>query len=100
AQVETRDVGELPEFAPGLDVIVSDPPYGQSSTTNREARDDLYERFFHAAHDALREGGRLALITPSDALRARAAEHFTLVEAHDQRVHRSMTRHYGIFRKG
>lgn len=99
ATVETRDVGELPEFAPKLDVVLSDPPYGQSSTTNREERDALYERFFVAAKEALRPGGRLGLISPSQELRERAAQHFTLVESHDQRVHRSMTRHYGIFRR-
>jgi tRNA (guanine10-N2)-dimethyltransferase len=99
ATIETRDVGELPEFSGPLDVVVSDPPYGQSSTTNFEERTALYERFFHAAREALRPGGRLALISPSAELRERAAKHFTPVQAHDQRVHKSMTRHYGIFRK-
>ncbi len=99
AVVDTRDVGELPEFAGPLDVVLSDPPYGQSSTTNMEERTALYERFFHAAKEALRPGGRLALISPSADLRERAGRHFALVEAHDQRVHRSMTRHYGLFRK-
>ena len=58
---------------------------------------DLYDRFFLAAHEALREGGRLAVIFPSSELRERAAGTFGLVEQHNQRVHRSMTRHWGIF---
>ena len=97
AQVAEHDVGELPEWAPQVDAVVSDPPYGRSSTTNREAMDKLYDRFFAAAHEALRPGGRLALIFPSDALRQRAAQTFRLVEAHDQRVHRSMTRHWAVY---
>jgi tRNA (guanine10-N2)-dimethyltransferase len=99
AVVETRDVGELPEMAApaGVDVVLSDPPYGRSSTTNRESMDDLYERFFASAHEALRPGGRLAVIFPSEALRARAAKRFQPIEAHDQKVHRSMTRHWGVF---
>ena len=101
ATVEPRDVGELPEFAgEKLDVVLSDPPYGKSSTTNREAMDGLYERFLAAAHEALRPGGRLAVIFPSPTLRERAAGRFTLTEAYEQRVHRSMTRHYGIFTRG
>lgn len=97
AVVAEHDVGELPEWAPGVDAVVSDPPYGRSSTTNREAMDRLYDRFFAAAREALRPGGRLAVIFPSDALRQRAAETFRLVGAHDQRVHRSMTRHWAVY---
>ena len=100
ATLEARDVGELPELAGApLDAIVSDPPYGRSSTTNQEPMADLYERFFLAAKDALKPGGRLAVISPSEPLRAMAARHFTLLESHDQRVHRSMTRHWGVFVK-
>lgn len=100
ARIEARDVGELPEFAGGpgsVDAVVSDPPYGRSSTTNLEEMDALYERFFHAAREALKPGGRLAIITPSEALRERAAQLFRLETSHDQRVHKSMTRHWGVF---
>ena len=99
ARIETRDVGELPEFAGPLDVVVSDPPYGRSSTTNFEPMAELYDRFFESAYEALRPGGRLALISPSETLRERAAQRFRLVEAHDQKVHRSMVRHWGVFVK-
>ena len=100
--VEARDVGELPDWTGGLlDAVVSDPPYGRSSTTNHEAMDELYERFFLASHEALRPGGRLAVIFPSDELRARvtAGGRFHMVESHDMRVHKSMTRHWGVFVK-
>jgi tRNA G10 N-methylase Trm11 len=59
----------------------------------------LYERFLDAAHAALRPGGRLAVIFPSGELRERAQARFRLVESHEQRVHRSMTRHYGVFER-
>lgn len=100
ATLEARDVGELPDFAgEPLDAVVSDPPYGRSSTTNQEPMADLYERFFLAAKEALKPGGRLAVISPSETLRAMAQRHFRLVESHDQKVHRSMTRHWGVFVK-
>jgi len=95
---EARDVGELPDFTGGnLDAVVSDPPYGRSSTTNREGIEKLYDRFFDAAHEALKPGGRLAFITADPTLRERATRRFTLVETHDQRVHRSMTRHWCVY---
>lgn len=97
---EARDVGELPELAgEPLDAVVSDPPYGRSSTTNREGIEALYDRFFDAAHAALKPGGRLAFITADPALRERARRRFDEVERHEQRVHRSMTRHWGVFVK-
>lgn len=100
ARVEERDVGELPEWSGGaLDAIVSDPPYGRSSTTNREAIDALYDRFFAAARAALRPGGRLACILPRPEPRERAARLFRLVESHDQVVHRSMTRHWAVLER-
>ena len=100
ATLETRDVGELPEFAgDSLDAIVTDPPYGRSSTTNQEDILQLYDRFVDAAHDALRSGGRLAFITASPELLARADRRFRREQAHEQRVHRSMTRHWGVFVK-
>lgn len=97
--LDTRDVGELPEFTGGaLDAVVSDPPYGRSSTTNQEDIAALYDRFFDAAHAALKPGGRLAYITASAELRDRAeARGFRRVESHDQRVHRSMTRHWAVY---
>lgn len=98
ATIEARDVGELPEFVgEPLDAVVSDPPYGRSSTTNFEPMADLYERFFLAAKEALKPGGRLAVISPSENLRALATRHFRPLESHDQKVHRSMTRHWGVF---
>lgn len=102
ARVETRDVGELPEFAGGpgtLDAVISDPPYGRSSTTNREEMGSLYDRFVDAAWEALRSGGRLAFITASPELLARADRRFSRERSHDQKVHRSMTRHWGVFIK-
>ena len=100
ATVETRDVGELPEFAGApLDAVVTDPPYGRSSTTNQEDITRLYDRFVDAAHDALKPGGRLAFITASAELRDRAARRFRVEQTHEQFVHRSMTRHWGVFVK-
>ncbi|HEX2022560.1 MAG TPA: methyltransferase domain-containing protein [Candidatus Thermoplasmatota archaeon] len=100
ARLEARDVAELPAWTGGgLDVVVSDPPYGRSSTTMQEPLRALYERFLDAAHAALKPGGRLAVIFPSSELRDLAAARFRLLGAHDQRVHRSMTRYWGVFER-
>lgn len=97
--VEHRDVGELPEFCPGADAIVTDPPYGRSATTEGEGIDALYERFFLAAREALRPGGRVALAVPHARHLERGAQHLTLEDHHVMRVHRSLDRHFAVFRK-
>ena len=100
AEVAVCDVAELPRRAPRLDAVISDPPYGRSSTTNREDIRALYDRFFDAAHAALKPGGRLAFITASEELRDRAgARGFKHLGSHEQRVHRSMTRFWGVYEK-
>jgi len=101
ADAQAHDVGDLAAFTGGaLDAVVADPPYGRSSTTNREDIARLYERFFDAAHAALKPGGRLAYITASPELRdAAAARGFRLLGSHDQRVHRSMTRHWAVYER-
>jgi len=97
--VENRDIGELPEFAPGLDAIVTDPPYGRSATTEGEGIEKLYDRFFHAAREALRPGGRLALAFPDERHVQRGGEFLTLEQTHVMRVHRSLNRYFAVYRK-
>lgn len=101
--VEPRDVGELPEFLAEhggpVDAIITDPPYARASTTNREGVERLYDRFFHAARESLRPGGRVAAIFPDARHVKRAGEFFTVRESHALRVHGSMTRHFTVLQK-
>ncbi|MHB8606006.1 MAG: TRM11 family SAM-dependent methyltransferase, partial [Thermoplasmatota archaeon] len=102
--VETRDVGEAPEFVaahggPAVEAIVTDPPYGRASTLHREEMGALYDRFFAAAHEALAPGGRLAAVFPSEAHARRGEKWFALEAVHAARVHRSLTRYFCVYRR-
>ncbi|HLE97285.1 MAG TPA: methyltransferase, partial [Candidatus Thermoplasmatota archaeon] len=97
--VEDRDVGEAPEFAPGVDAIVTDPPYGRASMTAREDIEALYARFFAAAQAALRSGGRLATVLPEPALVALGARRLALEAEFPYKVHGSLTRRFVLYRK-
>lgn len=99
AEVLVRDAAEALRSLAPLDAIVTDPPYGRASSTLREEPRKLYGRALAASAEALRPGGRLAIAFPG-------AEHADLAppglvpeERHVQRVHRSLTRHYVVFRK-
>lgn len=99
AVVEERDVGEAPQFAPALDAIVTDPPYGRSATTAREGTEKLYARFFAAAAAALKPGGRVSGAFPSRAAVEAPRAGLALEEAHDVRVHASLTRTFAVWRR-
>lgn len=99
---EERDVGEAPEFVAeraggAVDAIVTDPPYGRSATTAREETEKLYARFFAAAAACLQPGGRLAAAFPSRAVVEQPRAGLLLEEAHDLKVHRSLTRTFGVW---
>lgn len=97
---EERDVGEAPEFVGvPVDAIVSDPPYGRSATMAREEARRLYGRFFSAARQALKQGGRLVAGFPRRAFVDEPRAGFALEEAHDMRVHKSLTRTFGVWRR-
>lgn len=99
AVVEERDVGEAPEFAPGVDAVVTDPPYGRSATLAQEATRDLYTRFFVAAAEALRPGGRLVAGLHDEDLVALGGEILELEAVFPHRVHASLTRRFAVYVK-
>lgn len=98
-EVVVGDVAStLASLAP-LDAIVTDPPYGRSSWTDREKPDDLHRRALAAVAEALRPGGRAAIVLPSRAVAEDLPPSLKLEQAHVQRVHRSLDRHHLVFRK-
>lgn len=99
AVVEERDVGEAPEFAPAVDAIVTDPPYGRSATTGRERIEDLYRRFFAASREALVPGGRLVAGLHDLDLVALGKDVLDLEAVYPYRVHASLTRQFAVYRR-
>lgn len=91
------DVSAVPSLGK-FDAIVTDPPYGRSSYMNRERPESLYRRAMKAFAGCLKQGGRLGIVLPDIAL-LQAGNDFTLETCIKQRVHRSLTRNYMVFRK-
>jgi tRNA G10 N-methylase Trm11 len=59
----------------------------------------LVERAFKSISSVLKEGGR-AVIGLSDKKILSLGEHyFSLIEIHNFRVHNSLTRYFGVFKK-
>jgi tRNA (guanine10-N2)-dimethyltransferase len=94
------DIGDAPGLAGTVDGIVTDLPYGRSSTTGGEDAGDLYERAFAAFAQILQPGGYAVighaepeLLEPIDAYG------FEVVERHAERAHKSLVRHFAVVKR-
>lgn len=95
--VKKIDIGDITELG-GVDAVSTDPPYGRSSSTNKEPVESLYRRSFAAISEVLKKGSRASIILP-DMRFASVPEEMELVEHYPVRVHRSLTRNFCVFRK-
>jgi tRNA (guanine10-N2)-dimethyltransferase len=78
--------------------VVTDLPYGRSASTGREERHKLYRRASEAWRAFVRPGDRIVVGVPSQEdvpIVGRELEH---VATYPVRVHRSLTRHFVVFR--
>lgn len=96
-RLEVVDVGDILETFGRVHAIATDPPYGRAASTRREGVHHLYRRAMIAMRDALISGGWLALVQPLPC--PQPSDQLVQVEAHIQRVHRSLTRNYCVFRR-
>lgn len=97
-QLEKGDVGDIHEIFGEVDSIATDPPYGRSTTTMKEDVEDLYLRMMGSFTETIVPYGGLGLVLPRACVDNPPA--LMLGESHVQRVHRSLTRHYCIFKRG
>jgi tRNA (guanine10-N2)-dimethyltransferase len=95
ADLERRDA--LAAARCMFDAVVTDPPYGKSSSTLGLSPERLYSGFLSNMKDCLRRGGRLVYALPSGYKPRHRG--FTLVSRFDVRVHRSLTRSIWVLGK-
>ena len=86
---------ELPGPPTEFDAIVTDPPYGRSSSTGGEAADRLVGRVLPRWGTRLRPGGRLVVVVPSGA--AEMPSPWRPLVSVPVRVHRSLTREFRAY---
>jgi tRNA (guanine10-N2)-dimethyltransferase len=93
------DIGEIRKQINSVDAIVTDLPYGKSTTTRGEKIEKLYERAFENMSIVLKEK-RKAVIGLSNKERIYLGEkYFSLVEKHEFRIHKSLTRYFVVYQK-
>ncbi|MDD1682596.1 MAG: methyltransferase domain-containing protein [Methanoregula sp.] len=86
------DATHLPFSDRVMDAVVTDFPYGQSVCIRKtESMDVLYGDALDEIGRVLKKGKRAVVVTHRD-ISPIAAEYFTILGRHEQRVHKSLTR--------
>jgi len=93
------DVGDISSHVELVDVVVTDLPYGRSTTTKGEEMSLLYNRAFASIKKVLKKG-KTAVIGLSDTKSIKKGEqYFKLLGVYEFRAHKSLTRYFAVFEK-
>lgn len=81
--------------------VVTDPPYGISTSTGDIDGDDIFKEFFHAIYDNMAEDAYLCMASPHyvDLNPMLDEVGFELVEQYSIKMHRSLTRIISVIKK-
>jgi tRNA (guanine10-N2)-dimethyltransferase len=82
-----------------MDGIVTDPPYGRSSSTSGQELKKLYSRTFSTLAGLLREKGHLVIMLPDRDFIQLGDDFLNLKEQYSVFVHKSLTRHICVYQK-
>lgn len=94
------DVGDVPGLVPAMDGVVADFPYGRASSSHDEDLARLYDRAFAAFAKVLKPGGHAVVGCAQPELLPDLGKHgFAVVEKHEERMHRSLTRYFFVLRR-
>lgn len=87
-------------FRKCFDSIVTDPPYGRSTTVPDHSLTNLLEKFLYESRNCLRDGGTVTLVTPENIwIEDTASEAgYTLRESYTIKIHRSLIRKIMVFK--
>jgi tRNA (guanine10-N2)-dimethyltransferase len=92
ADLMVADATLLPFADNSVDAVVTDFPYGQSVCIKKtDTMDNLYADALDEIRRVLKKGRRAVVVTHRD-ISTIAARHLTVLQHHDQRVHKSLTR--------
>ena len=94
------DVRELKMYEK-VSSVVTDPPYGISTSTGDVDGDEIFVEFFHAIYDNMKDDAYLCMASPHYVdLRPMVDEvGFQIVEQYGIKMHKSLTRIISVIRK-
>jgi len=93
------DIGTINKHLNNVDAVVTDLPYGKSTTTKGENRNDLYNRSFKAISQVLKKDSKAVIGLYDKNLISIGKKYMKLVEIHKFVAHKSLTRFFAVFQK-
>jgi tRNA (guanine10-N2)-dimethyltransferase len=95
-KLEVIDIGDIESVFGKVDAVATDPPYGRSATTRKEPARDLHLRALDAIAQVLGPSSMAGVVLPQQCS---GTKEFKLEASYEQRVHRSLTRHYCLLKR-
>jgi tRNA (guanine10-N2)-dimethyltransferase len=91
------DIGQIFNQISKVDAVVTDLPYGKSTTTKGENIKNLYNRAFEKIAQLLKNNSLAVIGSPDIDIYSIGKKYFSILEKHEFRVHRSLTRYFAVF---
>ncbi|KYK28275.1 hypothetical protein AYK20_07505 [Thermoplasmatales archaeon SG8-52-1] len=93
------DIGDIDKFIDKTDAIVTDFPYGKSTTTKGEKMGTLYDRAFKNMSKLLSKGSKAIIGLSNKDFINLGEKYFSLKSIHKFRVHKSLIRYFVVYEK-
>ena len=93
------DIGGINNYISDVDAIVTDLPYGKSTTTRGESIKGLYGRAFENIAKVLKKNGIAVVGLSNKEIIPIGDRYFSLLKKYEYRVHRSLTRYFVVYQK-
>ena len=94
-QLFTSDIGDISNtIDEEIDAVITDAPYGKSTTTKNEDLEELYKRAFESIATVLKPKGHIVMGLPDKSFESLLQHYFTINHVIIVPVHRSLTRYF------
>jgi tRNA (guanine10-N2)-dimethyltransferase len=91
------DIGNIFEYVSNIDAIVTDMPYGKSTTTKGEEINSLYKRAFQSISKVLKDKCKAVVGIPDKDLLELSTDFLEIKAIYPVKTHNSLTRYFTVF---
>lgn len=97
--IYNMDISAISQYVDSVDAVVTDFPYGKSTTTKGEKIEQLYNRSFQVISKVLKKNCKAVIGFSDKQYNKIGKRYLTLIKEYEYRVHSSLTRNFSVFQK-